>query len=74
MAEINLESSKYMTYQIRELLPIPAEFLLKRLETLIQIMVIVEASALILIVIIFAILFWLSSGEIERTNYNQETL
>ena len=63
-----------MTYQTCELLPIPAEFLLKRLEALIQIMVIVEASALILIVIIFAILFWLSSGAIERTDCNQETL
>jgi hypothetical protein len=52
----------------------PTEFLLKRLEALIQTLVIVEASALILIVIIFAILFWLTSGEINRTDCNQETL
>ncbi len=63
-----------MTYYICEVLPIQTEFIIKRLEALIQTMVIVEASALILIVIVFAILFWLSSGEIKRTDCHQETL
>jgi hypothetical protein len=59
-----------MTNNMNELLPMPGDLLLKNLDALIQLMVIVEASALILIVIIFAILAWSFPGKIKRTDCN----
>jgi hypothetical protein len=57
-----------MTNYMYELLPMPADLFLKSLDALIEIMVIAESSALILIVIIFAILAWSFPCKIKQSD------
>ncbi len=61
-----------MTVNTYELFSMPTELLMENLDALIQIVVIVEASALVLIVIIFAILAWSVPSEIKQSDCNQE--
>ena len=57
-----------MTNHMYELLPTPADLFLKSLDDLIEVMVIAESSALILIVIIFAILAWSFPCKIKQSD------
>jgi hypothetical protein len=61
-----------MTTNMHELLSMPTEFLMERLESLLKVMVIVEMGALIFIIITFATLSWLVSRKAERTRQESE--
>lgn len=57
-----------MTNNMHELLSMPTELLMERLESLLKVMVIVEMAALVLIIITFATLSWFVPGKQPARN------